>query len=59
MTTGLILHFLNEIVQMSKFRFFVSRDKFSRIAQMFLKFVNVNHSQKIIFAGTLAGKNEK
>ena len=32
--------FLNEIWQMSKFKFFVSRDKFSRIAQIFLKFAN-------------------
>ena len=29
---------------MSKFEFFVSRDKFSRIAQIFLKFENVEHN---------------
>ena len=32
---------------MSKFKFFVSRDNFSRIAQIFLKFGNVNHNWKI------------
>ena len=32
---------------MSKFKFFVSRDDFSRIAQIFLKFGNVNHNWKI------------
>ena len=32
---------------MSKFEFFVSRDKFSRIAQIFLKFENVEHNWKI------------
>ena len=40
----LIRFFLNGILQMSKFKFFVSRDKFSRIAQMFLKFANVQHN---------------
>ena len=35
--------FLNEILQMSKFKLFVSRDKFSRIAQIFLKFANGEH----------------
>ena len=30
--------FLNEILQMPEFKFFVSRDKFPRIAQIFLKF---------------------
>ena len=44
MTAELILHFLNEILQMSKVRLFVSRDKFSRIAQVFLKFANVKHN---------------
>ena len=33
--------FLNETLQMSKFKFFVSQDKFSRTAQIFLKFANV------------------
>ena len=42
--TELILEFLNEILQMSKFRFFVSRDRFSRIAQVFFKFANVKHN---------------
>ena len=32
---------------MSKFKFFISRDKFSRIAQIFLKFANVKHDWKI------------
>ena len=47
MTAELILHFLNEILQMSKFRLFVSRDEFSKIAQVFLKFANVKHNWKI------------
>ena len=38
---------LNEILQMSKFKFFVSRDKFSRIAQLFLKFASGEHDLKI------------
>ena len=41
MMTELILHFLSEILQMSKFNFFFSRDKFSGIAQIFLKFAKV------------------
>ena len=36
-TPELILHFLNEILQISKFKVFASRDKFSRIAQILLK----------------------
>ena len=40
MMTELILSFLSEILQMSKFKFF-SRDTFSGIAQIFLKFANV------------------
>ena len=32
---------------MSKFKFFVSQDKFSIIAQIFLKFANVQHNWKI------------
>ena len=32
---------------MPKFKFFVSRDKFSRIDQIFLKFANVEHNSKI------------
>ena len=44
MTAELILHFLNEILQMSKFRLFASRDTFSKIAQVFLKFANVKHN---------------
>ena len=47
MTAELILHFLNEILQMSKFRLFASRDTFSKIAQVFLKFANVKHNWKI------------
>ena len=39
--------FLNEILEMSKFEFFVSWDKFSRIAQIFLEFWNVKHNWKI------------
>ena len=39
--------FLNEILQIPKFKFFVSRDKFARIAQIFLKFANVEHNWKI------------
>ena len=38
--------FLNEILQMTKSKFFVLRDKFSRIAQIFLKFANVEHNWK-------------
>ena len=43
----LIRFFINEILQMSKFKLFVSRDKFFRSAQIFLKFVNVTHNWKI------------
>ena len=43
----LISFYLNKILQMSKFKFFVSHDKFSRIAQIFLKFANVEHNWKI------------
>ena len=32
---------------MPKFKFFVSQDKFPRIAQMFLKFANIEHNLKI------------
>ena len=32
---------------MSVFKFFISRDIFSRIAQIFLKFANVKHNSKI------------
>ena len=32
---------------MPKFKFFVLQDKFSRITQIFLKFVNVKHNWKI------------
>ena len=38
---------LNEISQMSKFKLFVSQDKFSRIVQIFLKFASVIHNWKI------------
>ena len=41
MTTKFFLHFLNDMLQMSKFKFFVLQDKFSRIAQMLLNFANV------------------
>ena len=34
----LIRFLLNEILQISKFKFSISRDKFSRIAQIYLKF---------------------
>ena len=46
-TTKSILHFFNEILQLSKFKFFVSRDKFSSYPQIFLKFANVKHNWKI------------
>ena len=32
---------------MSVFKFFISQDIFSRIAQIFLKFANVKHNSKI------------
>ena len=41
MTTELILHLLNEILQMSKCKFFFSRVIFPRIVQTFLKYANV------------------
>ena len=44
-TTELMLHFHNEILQMSKF--FVSWDKFSKIAEIFLKFENVKANWEI------------
>ena len=44
-TTELMLHFHNEILQMSKF--FVSWDKFSKIAEIFLKFENVKPNWEI------------
>ena len=47
MMTEIILHVLNEILQISKFKFFVSQKKVSRIAQIFLKFANVKHNSKI------------
>ena len=34
----------NEILEISKFKLFVSRDKFSRIAQIHLKLANVKHN---------------
>ena len=40
----LIRFFLNEILQMSKFKFFVSQVKFSGIAQIFLIFANAEHN---------------
>ena len=39
--------FFNEILQISKLKFFVLRDKFSKITQIFLKFANVEHHWKI------------
>ena len=39
--------FLNDILQMSKFEFFVLQDRFSKPAQIFLKFANVEHNWKI------------
>ena len=47
MTTKLFLHFLNDMLQMSKFKFFVLQDKFYRIAQMLLNFANVKCTWKI------------
>ena len=40
----LFLFFLNEILQMLKFKFFVSRNKLSTIPEIFLKFANVKHN---------------
>ena len=43
----LIRFFRNEILLMSKFKFFVSRNKFSIIAKIFLKSPNVTHNWNI------------
>ena len=43
-----IKFFLNEILQISKFKFFVSWEKFSRIAHTFLKFEDVKHTWQVL-----------
>ena len=42
-----IRFFLNEILLTSTFKFFVSWNKFFRIAQIFLKFENVKHTWEV------------
>ena len=39
--------FLNENVQMLKFKFFVLRGKFYKVSQIFLEFANIEHNWKI------------
>ena len=60
--------FLSKTLQMSKLKFSVSRAKFSRTAQIFLEFANIEHNWKIekFFSKTiekllrfLSGKFEK
>ena len=63
--TEFFLHFLNKILQMSKFKFFISWKIFSRIADIVLKLANVKHNSKIQdskiqkVAHLLAGQAEK
>ena len=44
---SLIRFFLNKILQTTKFKLFVWRDKFSITAQIFLKFATVKHNRNV------------